>query len=167
MASYSLFLLVVVSHVTAHTLHITPDGDTNSSNTYTLSYCLNYAEKCFTSDTQLFLLSGFYDLKRDLILRDLKNFSIIGNYSTLQCTNSSVGIAVINVTNIVVQGIEIIQCYSTFLANTYKNHTYVKIPTFKGNAAIHLHYCASIIIENVSIIVESGTNGLAIINAMV
>jgi len=115
-------------------------------------------------------LSELYNLERDFILCGVKNFSIIGNHSTLKCMNSTIGIAIGNATNIVVQGVKVVQCsknYTNFVTNTFQRRAYLNMPKFQWNAAIHLHYCGYIIINNVSIIVDAGTNGLVIINSMI
>jgi len=128
-----------------------------------------HKKKCFTSHTQLLFSPGLYDLGRDFILHDLNNFSIIGNHSTFQCVSPSIGIAIINVTNVVVQGVQIVHCsknYSTVIANTIPDWIYAKMSTFQWDAAMYLHHCESVIIKTVLIIVEVSTNGLIIINAM-
>ena len=169
-----MFLLVVTSltpQVTSHTLYITPDDhhSTNNSNIITLSQCLSDSEMCFTSNTQLLFSWGVYNLKEDFVLQNLSNITIIGNNSTINCTNSSVGVAVINVTNILIHDINIIHCsktYSRVQANSFHYPDSVYRPKLFRKAALHFHNCVSVIVTNVSISVDIGTNGLVVVNSM-
>jgi len=85
--------------VNARTLYILPDDhiSTNNSNFVTLSKCVSNSEICFTSYTKLLFLSAIFNLKYDFILQNVKNFAIIGSHTTIKCTNSSVGIVIVNV----------------------------------------------------------------------
>ena len=170
---FSLVATSLALQVTPHTLYITPDNhhSTNNSNTFTLSQCLSDSEMCFNSDSQLLFLTGLYDLQEDFILQNINNITIDGNHSTIKCaqTNSSVGIVIFNVTNIVVQNMEIIYCknnYSNALANTVSVPTYVDMPKLHWNAAVHIHFCMSITVTNLSITVTAGINGLIVVNSM-
>ena len=174
MLFYSALLLMaylIVSQVTCHTLYITPDNhhSTNNSNTITLSQCISNIDKYMISDTQLLFLPGFYVLKEDLILENVNNFSIIGNQSTIKCFNSSVGIAILNVTNFALQNLEVIQCGKKYsIANTLHSTTYgtSDIPTPWWKVGMYFHYCASVFISNISITVDIGTDGILVVNAM-
>ena len=169
-----MFLLVATSltlQVTSHTLYITPDDhhSTNNSNIITLSQCLSDSEMCFTSNTQLFFLWGVYNLKEDFVLQNLSNITVIGNHSTINCTDSSVGVAAINVTNIFMHDINIIHCsktYSSIQANSFHYPDSVYKPRLFRKAALHFHNCVSVIVKNVSISVDIGTNGLVVVNSM-
>lgn len=81
-----------------------------------------------------------------------------------------VDIAIINATNIAIQGVEIFHCnknYSAFIEITFNSSTSINVPTFQWNAAMHLLYYASFIIEDVSITTKVGNNGLKLINGMI
>ena len=169
-----MFLLVATSltpQVTSHTLYITPDDhhSTNNSNIITLSQCVSDSEMCFTSNTQLFFLWGVYNLKEDFVLQNLSNITVIGNHSTINCTDSSVGVAAINVTNIFMHDINIIHCsktYSRVQANSFHYPDSVYKPRLFRKAALHFHNCVSVIVKNVLISVDIGTNGLVVVNSM-
>jgi len=156
--------------VTPHTLYITPDDhySTNSNNSITLSQCLGYSEICFTSNSQLIFWSKIYNLKEDFIIENLNNVTVIGNYSIIRCVNSSVSIAVINVTTFVLQNTEIVGCSNNYYykVNTYNVPTHIDTAIFHRNAGLHLHYCASVTVTNVSITVNAGTDGLVAVNLM-
>jgi len=179
MMTAQLFSLLVMTllapHVTSHTLYITPNDHyvytINSSSTITLSQCVSNSEKCFISNSKLLFLSGLYYLQQDFILQNTNNITIDGNNSTIKClhTNSSVGIAILNVTNIVLLNMKIMYCqrnYRNAQANTVNLPTYVDMPKLHWNAALHIHYCMSAIVTNVSVTVTSGTNGLVVVNAL-
>ena len=115
MISTSTLLLLITSlvvFITAHKLYITPDDHPSASdnNTLFLSHVLSHPTKYLISSTKLFLAPGWYYLKTDFMIQGVSNIAIIGNRSTIQCANSSVGIAIINVTNIVMLNLEISKC---------------------------------------------------------
>ena len=169
----SYFLLVatlLVLQVTSHTLYITPDDhhSTNNSNTITLSQCVRNSEMCFTSNTQLFFWWGVHNLKEDFVIQNLNNITVIGNHSTINCANLSVGIAVINVTKIAVHNMKVVGCRKNYIdkLDAFNVPTYVDTKVLHRNAAVHMHYCVAVSVTNVSIIVSSGTDGIHVINAM-
>ena len=172
--SYSLFLTVAMLlflQAASRTLFITPDHhSTNSSNTFTLSQCVSNSVKCFTSNTQLVFFPGLHDLKKKMIFQNIRSFSMIGNHGTINCANSSVGIAFINVTKILLKDIKLKDCSATFyhLYDLYDlSHFYdYSVAMLRRNAALHLFHCVSVTVTNVSIIVTVGTDGLAVVNAM-
>jgi len=124
------------------------------------------------SDTQLLFLPGFFTLKKDFILESVNNISIIGNQSIIKCFNSSVGIVIVNVTNFILQNLEIIQCgkkYNDNIANTLDGTTSGTSDlgiTPCWRAGIHMHYCSYIFVSNVSINVDIGTDGIFVLNAI-
>ena len=171
--TFVIFLLLMSSsvlNVTAHTLYVTPDdyqSDINDSNP--LSHYLKNSSKYFTSNTLLYFLPGNYTLNKDLIIEDLVNITIIGNYCMIKCTNSFVGILMIRLVNITILNVEIIHCrknyYSSLLNRKYfEDVTSFDQPRLQWNAALHLLHCVSITVTNVSITIETGTDGLLVIN---
>ena len=156
--------------VNARTLYILPDDhiSTNNSNFVTLSKCVSNSEICFTSYTKLLFLSATFNLKYDFILQNVKNFAIIGGHTTIQCSNSSVGIVIVNVTNIVVQNIKIFHCGKKYSGSftTFYAPIYIHKIMFPQIATLYLLHCVSIFIRNVSITVNIGTDGIAVVNAM-
>lgn len=156
---------LLVLHVYANKLYITSDIDqsTNKSNTITLSECLSNSKKYFTSNTELLFITTFYGLEEDFVLQNVTNISLLGNHSTIKCTNPSFGITIKNVTNIVVQNLEIVNCN-----RSYSIATFIKDnkPNLDCSAAVHILYCASVIITNVSITVTTGASGVVIFNTL-
>ena len=171
---FHIFLLLVVtsqvSLVNTRTLYILPDdhNSTNNSKFFTLSQCVSNSEICFTSYTKLLFLSAVFNLEYDFILQNVKNFAIIGGHTTIKCTNSSVGIVLVNVTNIVVQDIKIFHCGKKYSGSftTFYTPSYIHKIMFPQIATLHLHHCVSVFIRNVSITVNLGTDGIVVVNAM-
>ena len=169
------FLLVVASlvlQVTSRTLYITPDDhySTYSSDTITitLSHCVSDSEMCFTSDTQLVFLWKVYNLKKDFIIQNVKNITIRGLHSTIKCTDSPVGVAIINVTRISLYRIKIIGCRNNYMdkLDNYSIPSHIDAAQLLCNASVHIHYCILVMILDVSIIVDLGTDGMHVNNAM-
>jgi len=84
-------------------------------------YLLN-TTKYFTSNTQILFLTGLHHLHTDLIIQNVHNISLIGSRTNsltiIQC-NSSVGIVMTNITNLIVTIITVRNC----LGNEYNNAT--------------------------------------------
>ena len=167
------FLLVVASlvlQVASRTLYITPDDhhSTYSSDTITLSHCVSDSEMCFTSDTQLVFLWKVYNLKKDFIIQNVKNITIRGLQSTIKCTDSPVGVAIINVTRISLYRIKIIGCTNNYMdkLDNYSIPSHIDAAQLLRNASVHIHYCMLVMILDVSIIVDLGTDGMHVNNAM-
>ena len=159
-----------VEFMTARKLYITPDDHPSASDcrNLSLSHVLSHPKKYFMSITHFFLAPGCYYLKKDFIVQNVSNISIIGNLSTIKCTNLSVGIAIINVTNVVVQNLIVWKCgktYSESLGSTNYEPTY-DIPKLYWQSALLLHNCVSVVVKNLSITVNIGTSGLIVANVM-
>jgi len=150
----------------ARTVYITPDDHPSERiNTCTLSYCIRYENYYFASNTQLLLQPGIHELQQDFVLQNVTDVVLKGNSSIIKCINSTIGIVIMNAENIVIQNLEITDCgknYSIALPFSLFSFT----PALHWNAAVHLHYCAFAVAENISIFVTEGVNGLAVVNAM-
>ena len=170
---YSFCLLVTTSllfQVTARTVYITPDDDnsTNTINTCALSHCISNAQWYFTSNTQLVFQPEIYYLKEDFILKNKKYIAINGNSGIIKCASSTVGLAIIKVTNIVIKDIQLVNCgknYTDILLDSF-NYLTVDVQKLHWHAAIQLHNCTSLVVNNISITVEIGTHGIVVVNAV-
>ena len=119
----SVLLLILFHHVhiaTCTVYTVTPDDhyypNTTCHHCHNLQHYLLNITKYFTSNTQLLFLSGLHHLHTDLIIQNVHNISLIGstaNGTTLdtviQC-NSSVGIVMINITNLILSDITVNNC---------------------------------------------------------
>ena len=102
--------------VTCTVYNVTPN-DIRCDHYFNLLDLSNLA-KNFSSNTQLYFLPGLHHLPTDLIIQNVNNISLIGSVtnsttpSTVIHCASSVGIVVINVTNLTVKNITLQYCKS-------------------------------------------------------
>ena len=141
----------------------TDDHHTIDRNTYNLQHYLMNTEKYFTSNNQLHFLSGEHFLQKDFILQNAKKFTISGNNTIITCKNLPIGIVFTNVTRITLKDIKIVQCG--------KNHKVIFNASYDEEMDIHPHWASamyinhcSIAINNISIMVKNGMNGIIAIN---
>ena len=109
---WSLLLLLMQLNTTTGSVYNVTTDDHYYPNT-TCHHCHNLQHyllntKYFTSDTQLLFLPGLHHLHTDLIIQNVHNISLIGSTTNdttpdtaIQC-NSSVGIVMTNITNLIV-----------------------------------------------------------------
>ena len=111
--------------VTLTTLHVTSSTVYNVTSDDSISgchHCLNLQQylsnvtKHFISNTQLYFLPGLHHLPTDLIMQNVHNISLIGSTANgatpdtvIQCAYS-VGIVMINITNLTIQNMVIKNC---------------------------------------------------------
>ena len=125
---YPLLLLSSLLHITTGSVYnVAPDDDyypnTTCHHCHNLQHYLLNATEYFNSNTQLLFLPGLHHLHTDLIIQNVHNISLIGSKSTtpdtiIQC-NSSVGIVMTNITNLIVTNITVRSC----LGDEYNNAT--------------------------------------------
>ena len=126
----ALLLLSSLLHIaTGRVYSVTPDDryypNTTCHHCHNLQHYLLNTNKYFTSNTQLHFLPGLHHLHIDLIIQNVHNISLIGSTTNdttpdtaIQC-NSSVGIVMTNITNLIVTNITVRSC----LGNDYNNAT--------------------------------------------
>ena len=124
---YVLLLPSSLLHITTGSVYnVTPDDhyypNTTCHHCHNLQHYLLNTTKYFPSNTQLLFLPGLHHLHTDLIIQNVHNISLIGNGTTpdtvIQC-NSSIGIVMTNITNLIVTNITVRSC----LGNEYNNAT--------------------------------------------
>ena len=130
MFTLPLLLLSSLLHITTSSVYnVTPDDhyypNTTCHHCHNLQHYLLNTTKYFTSNTQLLFLPGLHHLHTDLIIQKVHNISLIGSTTNgttpdtvIQC-NSSVGIVMTNITNLIVSNITVRSC----LGNEYNNVT--------------------------------------------
>ena len=158
-----LISLLIVS-VMSRTLYISPEDDqstNNSSIVTTLSQCLSNNKTCFTSNTQLLLLPGIHKLQENFILQNLMNISVFGNHSSIKCTKPSVGIAITNITNMGIHDLEITNCSTNYSVVMHRTKEIVHRHT-----AVHMTKCVSVLVTNVSVVVDTDTDRFSVFNVM-
>jgi len=159
----SLLLLSSLLHIITSTVYnVIPDDhyypNTTCHHCHNLQHYLLNATKYFASNTQLFFLPGIHHLHTDFIIQNAHHISLIGSTTNgtapdtvIQC-NSSVGIVITNIANLLVTNITIRNC----LGNKY------------NNAALLIKQCTNVQLRHV-VIKEShkpdlyGINGINIL----
>ena len=105
-------------HVTTAAVYqIIPDDHySTDDDSFTLQHYLNNVNKYCTSYNEIQFLPGKYSLTDELLIENVKNFSLTGNKTngkistTITCTAGSYGMAVINSSNIFIKDIIINEC---------------------------------------------------------
>ena len=161
----NLLLAMLVCHVTCSVIyHVIPDdGSTtydSSTRTITLQHYLNNTDRYLKSNTEIWFKQGRYCLHKDWIMNNVSNFTINGNGSTLSCDKPSVGIVIINVTNITIKNLHIKHCSKKYIKQNYKSRY---IPILQ-TAALFFNYSVDVVITNISILVKGYGNGIIGIN---
>ena len=158
-------LMLVVPLLQATTVNILPTNHNLSDSThYTLQGFINhnkmykfYNTGSYNNYNMLLLLPGKHILQTNFIVQNALNFSIHGNNSKIYCSKASVGIAFIKVGHVIVRNIEVINCGVTI------TYIYTKIAT-KMTGAMIFKQCTKMNVYGVSIMVQSGRNGMVAIN---
>ncbi|XP_065902235.1 uncharacterized protein [Dysidea avara] len=159
MISLSLLLLLsLISHITTRGVYnVRPDDHyTTCHHCHKLQHYLLNTTKYFTSNTQLLFLPGLHHLHTDLIIQNVHNISLIGSTTNgttpdtvIQC-NSSVGIVMTNITNLIVTNITVRSC----LGNEY------------NNATVLIKQCTNVQLRHVVIKESHNSYGLVGINVL-
>ena len=165
----NLLVVTLLFHITQSIVYyVVPNDKDNSSygttRTFTLQHYLNDTSKYLKPQTELRFNQGDHSLFKEWILQDVSNFIINGNNSTLSCLKPSIGIAIINVTNITVKSLHIKQCRKKW-NYTINNQTYnYKSPVLK-KSAVFIYHSADVVISNISITInDSSTSAIIGIN---
>ena len=137
----------------------------NGSDTESLEYYINTG-KYFLPNHQLYFQAGIYYLNVDIVIKNIANFSFIGeDHCIIRCT-SYVSIMILNVSNFTLENINFENCnknHSTDLHTSF-DYDHVSISKPSCNASILLYNCTSVVINNISLLVTAGTTGLLVVN---
>ncbi|XP_065903086.1 uncharacterized protein [Dysidea avara] len=130
--------------------------NTTCHHCHKLQHFLLNTTKYFTSNTQLLFLPGLHHLHTDFIIQNVHNISLIGSTTNdttpdtvIQC-NSSVGIVMTNITNLIVTNITVRSC----LGNEYNNVT------------VLIKQCANVQLRHVVIEENHNSYGIVGINIL-
>ena len=99
----------IINSTVQYVISENPQYAHENNNTATLQHYLDNSERYFDSHHQLYFLQGEHHLNADLVLRDIKNFTITGVNFTIICTLPASIIAV-NVTDLKLQNILLNNC---------------------------------------------------------
>ena len=176
MQFHVLFSVVLLIHITiAKVYNVTPDdGDFIDYNetkpAKSLEYYLKNTSKHFSSDSQLLFKMGYHYLNTDLVIQNITNVTLTGEFEGLciiRCA-SHVRIIIFNVTDFRLENITFENCsanYSNYLHDDFKYH-YTSIIDFKPstNASILLYHCMSVRINNIVLIITESNDGFLVVN---
>ena len=145
MALLLLPTLVLFSPVDSSVNYVKPVNQYVNTNANTLDYYLQNATKYFVSNTQLQFLPGIYQLNEIITIKDIYNFSLIGNRTkgsvVIGCPSTG-GIAIINSSYINVKHLVMKKCISklnnTLGINNYNYDFYVSL-LIKNSYSISIH----------------------------
>ena len=163
------FILVILSvslQYTANATNILHVSTTGIDDTETLEYYLNNTREYFVSDTKLQFKSGNYELNDDLVVQNVINFSMVGEYSCKIICFSPVNIKIFRVKNFTLENINFENCnnnYSDVLHTTF-DYDHVSISKPSRNASILLYNCTLVMINNIRVLVNAGTTGILVVN---
>ena len=161
-----LLLPSLLCSATGSVYNVTPDDHHYPSTTchhcHNLQHYLLNAIKYLTSNTQLLFLPGLHHIHSDFIIQNVSNISLIGcatNRTTpdtvIQC-NSSVGIVLSNITNLVVKCMSIINCTKRYIY--YNQNLYYVVYT-----DLLIKHCYNVQLAHVKMFVESTSQRCALI----
>ena len=153
----NLLLTTLLLQVTYSTVyHIIPDDEHSPCSTttrlFTLQHYFNSTKGYDESHTELLFKQGHHYLCENWMLKNVSNFTINGNNSTLSCIKPS-GIAIINVTSITIKNLHIEQCSRIWYYTIDKMNKGKRILIFR-KSAIFINYSADVSIINIYITVS-------------
>ena len=160
-----MFSIVPYHTATATTYTVTPDSHVNTS----LQFYVSNVNEYFISHNQLKFLPGMHYLQSDLVIHNIANFTMTGNNSTIVCNGSQIGLSIIKVKGFTLQRISLHQCskdYSRSIDETLNFHSHDETIPPHWIAALHIQYCTAVNIKNMSLVVNTGVNGLVAVNVM-
>ena len=120
------------------------------------SYGVRYYN--YYSNSELVLLPGKHFLQTDFIIQNAHDFAIHGNNSKIYCEKAYLGITFINVTNVVLNNVEIINCGKSYILRSDS-----KVAA-NDTSAVYFNKCTDVNVSAISITVQSGANGIIAIN---
>ena len=162
-----ILLLLSLLHITTCTVYtVTPDDhyypNTTCHHCHNLQHYLLNTTKYFTSNTKLHFLPGIHHLQTDLIIKNVHNISLIGSTvngtilnAVIQC-NSSVGIAMTNITNLTIKNFIIRACQLLYkethisLLFSYS----IKVEHY-FSSVITIEDCDSVLVHHIQIHLEN------------
>ena len=165
-----LLLATLLFHVTYSTVHhVIPDDEYNPCNgttrTSTLQHYLNNTKRYVKSHTEWWFKQGHHFLCKDWMLKNVSNFTIKGNNSTLSCIKPSLGIAIVNVTSITIMNLHIKHCSKIY--NITQRHKSRHMLLLR-KATLFINFSADVIITNVCITINNyHTSGIIGINVVI
>ena len=157
--------LLTLTNLVAPTVHYVSMKNSNDSSSNTLKHYLDNPKKYFTSYSQLIFFPGDYRLDKDLIFKNITNFTMTAiNSCKIFCSSNS-SIVVVNVTGFELLNVGLVNCgkdHTTFLKKL-SNSTKID---YSLQSSILLYKCRSVRIINISISTNAYLGGLIAVNVM-
>ena len=153
-------LLLITSLQCAVTVKVSCNGSA------TLTEILEHYSNNFKTNSQIQLESKECYLTADLIIQNISNFSLIGETPCKIICVSHVSILIFNVTDFKLEHINFENCSKNYShdPNTTVDYDHVSVREPSNNASIILYNCTSVVINNISVLVNAGTTGILVVN---
>ena len=160
--NFLLIFLAIIHNVISTSYYITPDDDSEQKgmNYHSLQHYLINTSEYFISHNQFHFMPGQYYISDDLILKDIKNVSLIGNDQCVITCTSPASVLIINVTSFVFHNIKLINCTKSHkeyfnddvvnLLYTRDNGPFITVTEYQ--ASVFLLNSSSVAISDIDII---------------
>ena len=157
-----LFVASLQYIVAANNCQVSHNGNDSES----LEHYISNNVKYFISNSQLQFKSRECYLTSDLVIQNINNFSLIGESSCKVTCASYVSILIFNVTHFKLENINFVNCNKNYSHNLNISFDYdhVIISKPSRNGSILLYNCTSVVINNISVLVNAGTTGIFAVN---
>lgn len=157
-----IYIAAMLHEGSSTTYFVKPDhSHYPSNNTHTLDHYLVNSDLYFTSHTRLQFFPGMYHLKSNFILQNVKNFTVTGIASVIDCKGLPINFKVTNVTLLTILNIEIANC-----GQISKLNSIYKIPghVYDCSGMMCFKNCAAVWLTNITITPNPNTSGIVAIN---
>ena len=157
-------IIVALLHKGSSTTYFVKSDDEHYSinSAHTLSHYLMNRNKYFTSHTKLQFLPGMHILQSDMVLQDVKNFTICGNDSIIHCNGLAITAGAVNVTNLTICNIEFANCGKR--GSKALKHNHETVPYYNHSGVLYFNCCTTVKIIRVTITANSDVSGIVAIN---
>ena len=172
-----LLFLAIIHKASSSIYYVIPDDDNSSSydegtDYFNLQHYLNNTSEYFRSNNQFYFISGQYFISNDLVFKDIKNVSLIGNdHCVITCT-SPASVLIINITSFVFKNIKLMNCtksHKEYFNNMihfdslYTRDTLPSITVTQYHTSVFLYNSSSVIISDMNAIATVMKNFTAIL----
>ena len=171
-----LSFLAITHNASSSIYYVIPDGDDSSfydegTNYFSLQHYLNNTSEFFVSYNQFHFLPGQHYIYNDLIFKDIKNVSLIGNDQCVIICTSPASVLVINVTNFIFQNIKLISCIKShkeyfnmaYFDSLYARDTAPFIKVTQYHTSVLIYNSSSVIISDMDVVATVMTSFTAVL----
>ena len=173
-----LILAILLLNASATTYYVFPGDNEDysydrgtSKNYFSLQHYLSNTTEYFVSHNQFHFTPGQYYISDDLIFKDIKNVSLIGNDQCVITCTSPASVLIINVTSFIFQNIKLMNCiksHKEYFKMTYFDSLYARdtVPFSKVTQylmSVFLHNSSSVYISDMDVIATVMTSFTAVL----